>query len=47
MGKSYGYDIARALYPEDVFEWLNDTHPKQLAALRKMHGENTRTVLFD
>ena len=47
IGKSSGYDVARALYPEDVLDWLNDTHPQQMAALRKMHGESTRTVLFD
>ncbi|WP_242487797.1 type I restriction endonuclease subunit R [Pseudomonas sp. TH31] len=47
VGKSSGYDVARALYPEDVLDWLNDTHTQQMAALRKMHGESTRTVLFD
>jgi type I restriction enzyme R subunit len=47
VGKSSGYDVARALYPEDVLDWLNDTHPQQMAALRKLHGESTRTVLFD
>ncbi|WP_438300420.1 type I restriction endonuclease subunit R [Pseudomonas sp. NMS19W] len=47
VGKSNGYDIARAVYPEDVIDWLNDAHPQQLAALRKMHGESTRAVLFD
>jgi type I restriction enzyme R subunit len=47
VGKSSGYDVARALYPEDVLDWLNDTHPQQMGALRKMHGESTRVVLFD
>lgn len=47
VGKSAGYDIARALYPEDVLDWLNDTQPQALVNLRRMHGENTRTQLLD
>lgn len=30
-----GYDVERALFPEDVFGWLNDTAPEELAKVVK------------
>ncbi|GAA1587141.1 DEAD/DEAH box helicase family protein [Kribbella karoonensis] len=30
-GNSQGYDKERALFPEDVFEWLEETQPEELA----------------
>ncbi|MCB1286094.1 MAG: hypothetical protein KDB20_17475, partial [Microthrixaceae bacterium] len=30
-----GYDVARALYPPDLFAWLEDTQPDQWAKIVK------------
>jgi type I restriction enzyme R subunit len=33
-----GYDVARALYPEDTVAWLQETQPKAWETLAKSHG---------
>lgn len=48
--ESSGYDKARALFPEDVFGWLEDTQPDELAKVVKAGstGEaNQRDQLLD
>ena len=37
-----GYDRERALFPDDVFGWLEDTQPKELAKVVK-NGSADRT----
>ena len=34
VGKSADYDATRALFPEDVIGWLDDTQPQAMAKLR-------------
>ncbi len=36
LGQSADYDRERALYPEDVFGWLADTQPAELAKIDKL-----------
>ena len=38
VGESTGYDRARALYPEDVLGWLQDSQPEAWDKLLKLHG---------
>ncbi len=47
VGKPADYDAARALFPEDVFGWLDDTQPRAMAKLRAMHGAGTEAVILD
>lgn len=47
VGKSTGYDQARALFPEDVLGWLQDTQPQALAKLQAQNGAGTETVILD
>lgn len=47
VGKSADYDAARALFPEDVIGWLDDTQPQAMAKLRAMHGVGTEAVILD
>ena len=47
VGKSADYDVARALFPEDVICWLDDTQPQAMAKLRAMNGAGTETVILD
>jgi type I restriction enzyme R subunit len=47
VGKSVGYDPARALYREDVLGWLDDTQKPAMDKLRAMNGAGTETVILD
>jgi len=47
VGKSVGYDQARALYREDVLGWLDDTQKPAMDKLRAMNGAGTETVILD
>lgn len=46
-GKSADYDAARALFPEDVFAWLEDSQPQAMAKLRSLNGAGTQAVVLD
>jgi hypothetical protein len=37
-GAAARYDRARALFPEDLRDWLKDAQPKVWEALEKAHG---------
>ncbi len=47
VGTSADYDAARALFPEDVIVWLDDTQPQAMAKLRAMNGAGTEAVILD
>ena len=47
VGDSAHYDPARALYPEDVLAWLNESQPEVWEKLHRLHGANTETALLD
>jgi len=47
VGKSADYDQGRALFPEDVLGWLEDSQPQAMAKLRAMNGAGTRDVVLD
>ncbi|CDF81904.1 type I restriction-modification system endonuclease [Pseudomonas knackmussii B13] len=47
VGKSADYDAARALYPEDVLGWLEDSQPQAMAKLQAMNGAGTSQVVLD
>lgn len=40
-----GYDRERALFPEDLFAWLEDTQPHVLQKLRALHQGDTEQAL--
>ncbi len=44
IGNSEHYDLARALYPEDVLAWLKESQPE---VWDRLHGANTETALLD
>lgn len=46
-GVSAQYDRARALFPEDVLAWVQETHPKAWVALEKGFGGKAAEVLLD
>lgn len=37
----------RALYPEDVLTWLQDTQAPALEKLTKLHGKSAESILLD
>ncbi len=41
-----GYDRARALFPEDVLAWVQETQPKAWEAIVKNHGTNAADTLL-
>ena len=41
------YDPARALYPEDVLAWLQESQPEVWDRLHRVHGANTETALLN
>ena len=41
-----GYDRGRALFPEDVLAWVQETQPKAWDALAKNHGTNAADTLL-
>jgi hypothetical protein len=47
VGQSADYDAARALFPEDVIGWLDDTQKSAMAKLRAMNGAGTEAVILD
>lgn len=50
VGTSSAYDRARALYPEDVLGWLQDSQPEAWDKLLRLHGgaaEPAGTALLD
>ncbi|MEE4462041.1 type I restriction endonuclease [Azotobacter chroococcum] len=47
VGKSADYDAARALFPEDVIGWLDETQPQAMAKLRAMNGAGSEAVILD
>jgi len=46
-GKSANYDKQRALYTEDVIEWIKATQPEVWAKLVKLNGSSAETILLD
>lgn len=42
-----GYDKERALFPEDVFGWLSDTQPDELAKVLKQNTPAERAQVLD
>lgn len=46
-GKSNKYDKQRALYPDDVIDWIKATQPDVWEKLVKLNGESAKTVLLD
>lgn len=42
-----GYDRERAIFPEDLFGWLQETQPEQFAKLKKMHNGSTEKMFLD
>lgn len=46
-GSAARYDRVRALFPEDLRDWLKDTQPKVWEALEKAHGVAALDVLCD
>ncbi|MDD0973188.1 type I restriction endonuclease subunit R [Pseudomonas fontis] len=47
VGKSADYDAARALFPDDVLGWLEESQPQAMAKLHAMNGTGTRDVVLD
>lgn len=45
-GNADRYDRARALFPEDVLAWVQETQPKAWDALVKNHGANAADTLL-
>ena len=46
-GDARGYDTARALYPEDLLQWVQTTQPQAWQALAKNHGAAAKAMLLD
>lgn len=46
-GDARGYDTARALYPEDLLQWVQTTQPQAWQALVKNHGAAAKAMLLD
>ncbi len=42
-----GYDVRRAMFPEDVLGFIRQTQPGVWEALEQVHGEGTGGVVFD
>jgi type I restriction enzyme R subunit len=47
VGKSADYDAARALFPEDVLAWLEESQPQAMVKLRALNGAGTEAVVLD
>lgn len=47
LGKSSGYDQARALFPEDVIGWIVASAPQQWARLVSQNGAGAETAVLD
>ncbi|WP_419601026.1 type I restriction endonuclease, partial [Thiolapillus sp.] len=46
-GDHQHYDRARALYPEDVIGWIQDTQPDAWEKLRRVHGVDAESTVLD
>ncbi len=46
-GHSDQYDAERALYPEDLIGWVQDSQPQQWDKLTRLHGSGAATALLD
>ena len=46
-GDAAKYDLARALFPEDVIAWVQTAHPKVWDSLTKSHGAKAGEMLLD
>lgn len=46
-GHSSHYDQQRAIYPQDVMDWVKTTQPDAWHKLNKLHGTNAEQVLLD
>lgn len=46
-GTSNGYDKQRALYPEDVVNWVKNSQPEAWKKIEKQNGTNADNVLLD
>lgn len=47
VGKTADYDTERALFPNDLVRWLNETQSEKWAKLEKDNGGRAREVLMD
>lgn len=47
VGTAAGYDAARALFPDDVAAWLQNSQPEAWDKLTRLNGANTRTAVLD
>ena len=47
VGKSSGYDQARALFSEDVIGWLQESQPQAWAKLSSLNGAGTEAAVLD
>ncbi|CAD5203566.1 type I restriction endonuclease subunit R [Pseudomonas sp. FEN] len=47
VGKSADYDAARALFPEDVLGWLEESQPQAMSKIRAMNGAGTAAAVLD
>ena len=47
IGESAAYDRARALYPEDVINWLRDSQPDAWKKLEALNGAGTQAAVLD
>ena len=47
VGTTEHYDTERALYPEDLLGWLNETQPDKWTRLSKDNGKRTADVLIE
>lgn len=47
VGNTSKYDIERALYPDDLVDWLKSTQPAKWDKLVKDHKDKALTVLMD
>lgn len=47
VGDHTKFDRARALYPEDVVEWVSTVETKAWEAITRMNGASANTVLLD
>ena len=45
--KDTGYDRERALFPEDLFGWLQDTQPEEFTKIKTMHNGSTERLFLD
>ncbi|MBT4034016.1 MAG: type I restriction endonuclease subunit R [Candidatus Marinimicrobia bacterium] len=47
VGDTAQYDTERALYPDDLLGWIEETQPEKLEKLSRLNGDRTAEVLMD